>query len=532
MCNATTIIYLIYVIASRSNKLPTSNRTNYSELRQCIEMPSLIALAIKLMMLPPWSIAAIGIVEMFEWRFDDIALECELYLGPKGFDAVQVSPVAEPAVFERSKSKWLDRYGPVSYLVKSLSGDENEFRDMCQRCYNVGVKVYVEVVINNMMATYVGKEMGQVFKGLAGSEVNLTGKFYPAVPYSGEHFNNCDYSNTSTDAEIMKNCEFLFHHDLNQSHPHVRRKVSEFLNHLIELGASGFYVNAALYMWPEDLKAIYSQLKNTIYDQEAPFIYHDFNTHAGYDVFLIEEDDYHDLGKVTEYGHGLEMEACFGGGVALKWLSNYGSAEWMLMRSEDVISFVSDRNSRMGGDGLDHKSQPRAYYMATAFTLAWGYGTPRILSSHDEAAGEDDNIGGPPVNDDGTLERVEPYPNKCGGRWTCEHRSHVVFGMIEFANLARETNVSNFWDNGNNQISFCRGQVGFVAFNNEDYDLFQRLQTCLPPGKYCDVATGFKIGNFCTGRSVDVSYDGTAVILISHTPTDRGFLAIHLNTKV
>ncbi|CAA9993905.1 unnamed protein product [Nesidiocoris tenuis] len=419
------------------------------------------------MMLTPWLVAAVGIVELFEWRFDDIARECELFLGPKGFDAVQVSPVAESP--QNENISYFDRYEPISYIIKSRSGDENEFEDMCHRCRKAGIRVYVEVVINNMMATYVGKDMGQVFKGLAGSEVNLTGKFYPAVPYSGEHFNNCDYSNTSTDAEIMKNCEFLFHHDLNQSHPHVRRKVSEFLNHLIELGASGFYVNAALYMWPEDLKAIYSQLKNTIYDQEAPFIYHDFNTHAGkgYDVFLIEEDDYHDLGKVTEYGHGLEMEACFGGGVALKWLSNY--------------------------------------------------------------AGGDDNIGGPPVNDDGTLERVEPYPNKCGGRWTCEHRSHVVFGMIEFANLARETNVSNFWDNGNNQISFCRGQVGFVAFNNEDYDLFQRLQTCLPPGKYCDVATGFKIGNFCTGRSVDVSYDGTAVILISHTPTDRGFLAIHLN---
>jgi hypothetical protein len=31
------------------------------------------------------------IVEMFEWKFSDIALECERFLGPKGFAGVQVS---------------------------------------------------------------------------------------------------------------------------------------------------------------------------------------------------------------------------------------------------------------------------------------------------------------------------------------------------------------------------------------------------------------------------------------------------------
>lgn len=31
-------------------------------------------------------------VHLFEWSWDDIAKECEDWLGPKGFDAVQVSP--------------------------------------------------------------------------------------------------------------------------------------------------------------------------------------------------------------------------------------------------------------------------------------------------------------------------------------------------------------------------------------------------------------------------------------------------------
>lgn len=32
-----------------------------------------------------------SIVHLFEWRWDDIALECERYLAPYGFGGVQVS---------------------------------------------------------------------------------------------------------------------------------------------------------------------------------------------------------------------------------------------------------------------------------------------------------------------------------------------------------------------------------------------------------------------------------------------------------
>lgn len=31
------------------------------------------------------------LVHLFEWRFDDIAKECEQFLGPKGYAGVQVS---------------------------------------------------------------------------------------------------------------------------------------------------------------------------------------------------------------------------------------------------------------------------------------------------------------------------------------------------------------------------------------------------------------------------------------------------------
>ena len=39
-----------------------------------------------------------GIVHLFEWKWLDIAKECEDFLGPKGFGGVQTSPPNENAV--------------------------------------------------------------------------------------------------------------------------------------------------------------------------------------------------------------------------------------------------------------------------------------------------------------------------------------------------------------------------------------------------------------------------------------------------
>lgn len=40
---------------------------------------------------PHWSPDRNTIVHLFEWKFNDIADECERFLGPKGYAGVQVS---------------------------------------------------------------------------------------------------------------------------------------------------------------------------------------------------------------------------------------------------------------------------------------------------------------------------------------------------------------------------------------------------------------------------------------------------------
>lgn len=57
------------------------------------------------------------------------------------------------------------------------------------------------------------------------------------------------------------------------------------------------------------------------------------------------------------------------------------------------------------------------------------------------------------------------------------------------------------------------------------------LQTCLPAGTYCDVISGSKNGNSCTGKSVTVGNDGRANIYLGANEFDMIF-AIHRGDEV
>ena len=121
------------------------------------------------------------IVHLFEWYWTDIANECEAYLGPKGFCAVQVSPPNEHV----QGPEWWVRYQPVSYLLESRSGTRQEFIDMVNRCRAVGVNIYVDAVINHMS----GQDRSGT--GTGGSEFDGKSQNYPEFDSSNFHQPPC-----------------------------------------------------------------------------------------------------------------------------------------------------------------------------------------------------------------------------------------------------------------------------------------------------------------------------------------------------
>jgi len=137
------------------------------------------------------------VVQLFEWSYNDIAVECEQYLGPNGFDSIQISPPFDHVagdipfpgfvlctntlgargvfcgsmlmmldvnlqrlvrgilaligvlillpckrIFIFAGDSWNVRYQPVTYNITSRSGNISSLRMAVARCAAAGVKTY------------------------------------------------------------------------------------------------------------------------------------------------------------------------------------------------------------------------------------------------------------------------------------------------------------------------------------------------------------------------------------------------------
>ncbi|KAL5288356.1 Amy-d.2 family protein [Megaselia abdita] len=465
-------------------------------------------------------------VHLFEWKWDDIALECENFLGPKGFAGIQVSPVNENVI--APKRPWWERYQPISFILTTRSGNEQQFANMVKRCNKVGVRTYVDVVFNHMAA----KQGGQAV-GTGGSRAYPENKDYPAVPFTNADFHPSCGIQDYNDAYQVRNCELVALRDLNQTIPHVQNKILEFLDRLVDLGVAGFRVDAAKHMWPNDLRVIYGSLKNLntahgFPPNSKPFIVQEVIDLGGEG---IKRDEYVDLGAITEFKVSAAIGKAFRGGDDLKNLKNWGE-QWGFLESSKALVFVDNHDNQRGhgaggADILTYK-QSKPYKMATAFNLGFPFGITRIMSSFSF----DDTDQGPPKDSSGNIKSpVIQKDGSCDAGWVCEHRWRQIYNMVEFQNQVKGTEVGNWWDNGKNQIAFCRGNAGFIAFNLESFDLNQDIQTCLPAGTYCDVISGDKVGSNCSGKKVLVGNDGKARIIIGPNEDD-GVLAIHKGKKL
>lgn len=489
-------------------------------------------------------------VHLFEWKWDEIALECETFLGPYGFGAVQVSPPNENGIIWKPfwnkaiTRPWFERYQPVSYKLGTRSGNEQQFREMVRRCNNAGVRIYVDSVINHMTG-HIGK--GQ---GTAGSSFDPEVPRYDGVPYGPEHFNSGNKCPSTSgniedynDKVQVRNCRLSGLADLDLGQEYVRGKIAEYFNKLIEIGVAGFRVDAAKHMWPGDLSSIYGRL-NTLNEAffpagTKPFVFQEVIDMGGEP---IKAEEYTTYGRVTEFRYGKQLGDIIRKNFnqQLRYLHNFGEA-WSFVSGSNAVVFVDNHDNQRGhgaggfGTILTHM-ESRMYKMATAFMLAWPYGSPRVMSSYswprEVVDGKDKNDWiGPPTDDKYNIKDVVRNADlTCGNGWVCEHRWRQIYGMVKFRNVAGVTKVENWWDNGYQQIAFSRGNKGFLAINNEDHKMDQRLQTGLPQGTYCDVISGSKSGNSCTGRSIQVDATGHAQIVIESS--EDSMIAIHVEEKL
>ncbi|XP_046884379.1 pancreatic alpha-amylase isoform X1 [Hypomesus transpacificus] len=486
-----------------------------------------------------------SIVHLFEWRWADIAAECERYLAPNGFGGVQISPPHESIVVNNPWRPWWERYQPISYNLCSRSGTENELRDMITRCNNVGVYIYVDAIINHMC----GAGGGQGTHSSCGTYFNAGKKDFPSVPYSHQDFNDNKCKTGSGEIENygdpyqVRDCRLVSLLDLALEKDYVRGKVADYMNKLTDMGVAGFRVDACKHMWPGDLSAVYGRLHNLntkwFAKGSRPFIFQEVIDLGGEP---IKASEYFHLGRVTEFKYGAKL-----GGIIRKWngeklsyTKNWGEG-WGFMPNDKALVFVDNHDNQRGhgagGAAIVTFWDPRMHKMAVAYMLAHPYGVTRVMSSfrwnRNIVNGKDTNDWmGPPSHSNGSTKPVPINPDQtCGDGWVCEHRWRQIKNMVIFRNVVNGQPHSNWWDNQNNQVAFGRGNRGFIVFNNDDWNLDVTLNTGMPGGTYCDVISGQKDGGRCTGKQITVGGDGRAHFKISNRDEDP-FVAIHADSKL
>lgn len=461
-----------------------------------------------------------GIVHLFEWRWNDIAHECETFLGPNGYGGVQLSPVNENAIV--GGRPWFERYQPMSYKLKTRSGTGSELQNMIERCNKVGVRIFVDVVFNHMAPG------SGVVRGTARSTAEPGERSYPIFNASDFH-KSCALNNYQNSTEVRV-CELSGLPDLDQSKPHVRQTIIDFLNRLVDMGVAGFRVDACKHMFVEDLSYIYNHIKNLREDMgfaknARPFIFQEVIDVGGEGVSKFE---YVDIGTVTEFIFSSEIGLVFQGQHAVNQLEGLGPARTFLP-SEKALVFVDNHDNQRGHGGggivLTHK-KPKEYTSAVAFMLANNYGVPRVMSSYYF----NDPSQGPPQDKSGNIRGrgINRVNGRCTRGWVCEHRWNGIKNMIKFRNAAGNANVTNRKTYGDNGLSFCREKIGCIVFNTGNNDFNQIISTDLSPGLYCDIIGGQKTQNHCSGKQVLVNDDGTARVVVK----PKGAVAFYQRSKL
>ena len=427
-------------------------------------------------------------VQMFEWRWNDLARECEEHLGPAGYTAVQTSPPQEHI----PGPQWWTRYQPVSYKIASRSGTRAEFAEMVARCKAAGVDVYADAIINHMADVGTGT-------GVAGSD--YTEFTYP-VPYGYDDFHRCGRNGNNSirnyqDKWEVQNCQLGGLADLDTSRSSVQAKLGDYLNDLLSLGVAGFRLDAVKHIAAEDVIGILARVEG------EPFVVQEVIDRGGEP---IRSKDYIGTGLVTEFRYpSVLIDAFLHGNV--ESLDEIGGEEWLA--ADEAVVFIDNHDSQRShlGDNILNYKNAAAYDLATLFMLAHPYGYPMLMSSY--AFGADDD----PV----PLTSPHDEESGCGADWVCEHRRPLATSMVAFRRALSDAPVLN-WQAQGELVSFSRGRRGHVVMNAGSEPLEIRVATSIDDGSYASLLTDGARATVASGRLSMTLQPHSAAAFLAESP--------------
>ena len=444
------------------------------------------------------------IVTAFQQTWNSIAQECKTTYGPEGVSYVQVSPPNEHV----RGTQWWTSYQPVSYKLKSKLGDEYGFKKMITACNAAGVGIIADAVINHM--TGAGDTHTE---GVGGSKYSAKDQSFPDAGYKKDDFHqdarNIEHYNN---AEEVWNRRLVGLLDLDTSKQNVRETLGKYFAYLLKLGVAGFRIDAVKHISPTDMAAIKAEAARASGKSVNDIWWMQETIGDPSEAKEIQPDQHLNEGEVNEFQYSYRLKSNFYGSISnLKNITNG------LVPSDKASIFVTNWDTPRENyvRTLTYKDGPR-YELANAFMLGYPYGNPNIYSGYRFENGNKDD-GAPGATED-KVEDVDCSPTT---GWQCTQRWTSIRGMIGFFNAVNGAQVTNWQDDGNNNIAFSRQNKGFLAINNTPNAKKVLYKTDLPDGEYCNV---YEAGN-CS-KTVKVT-DGK----VAATIAPYSAIALHVDAK-
>jgi alpha-amylase len=459
-------------------------------------------------------------VQLFRWSWNDIATECTQFLGPNGYGGVQISPPeASLSNVGVTPAVWWNMYQPVNYTsLTSDMGTPAELQTMINTCHAAGVRVYADVVTNQMAGGSGTAPNGATDGTSSWSSTSLTypdfssTDFHPACAitsndYNGGSISIADASSPTAAADYtaalypggigqydVQNCELEGMPDIATENAATQAKIAAYMEMLLGMGIDGFRIDAAKHQQEFAMAQIFAAV-NAVQpltkENETPWVTQEVIV----DGESNPRSQFFPNGAVQEFQFAtLMMQALRGEyGASLSAIptdmgkpGNWGGT-WGFDASTNVQTLVDDWDTeRNNGNSLNASdfvvgdpndaTTSYMYDLANIFMLASPYGEMAQVQSGYRFTDENAAPAGCtiPTGSSATVctsafvnnvAQVPASRTTPTSGWDFIHRWPDIANMVGF-NIATHGTSMNTWTVGtNNQIAFSRAPSSAINAN-------------------------------------------------------------------
>ncbi len=401
------------------------------------------------------------ILHCFDWDFETITNSLE-DIAAAGYSTIQTSPINECLVGEGGgmqlygDGKWYYHYQPTDYKIGNYQlGTRDEFKKMCKKADELGIKVIVDVVANHTTPA-----TAQLGKGLLDAVDGIKNLY---------HKNNSKDIADYGDRLQCTTYKMGGLPDINTENKAYQDYIIDYLNDCIKCGADGFRYDAAKHIGLPDDPTETDGVKNNFWTRVIKEVKDsDRIFHYG-EVLQGNNDrigDYIDkLGACTASSYGGSLRnAIVSNCVDTAFVDDMyigdrtGAVTWV----ESHDNYINDGN----WSAMDNQQVALAWAIIAAREI----GTPLFFNRP---------YGSSIDNQWGTMNRIG-----ASGDYNYKDKSVVAVNFFRNAMVGEEENLSNP-DEDSTSIQICRGDKGAVIVTTKD-KIESGFDTDLADGTYTD----------------------------------------------